>query len=40
MGIYDAARIAYQQTLQLDPKHPQAQHNLAVIQEKIRHTAA
>jgi cytochrome c-type biogenesis protein CcmH/NrfG len=40
MGVYDAAKIAYEQALRLDPNHAQAQHNLELTRERIRFTAA
>ena len=40
MGVYEAAKIAYEQAVQLDPKHAQAQHNLELTRERIRFTAA
>jgi tetratricopeptide (TPR) repeat protein len=40
LGVYDAARIAFQQTLNLDPHHAPARQNLELTNEIIRHTAA
>ncbi len=40
LGIYEGARLAYQQALQINPLHNDARHNLQVVEEIIRSTAA